>query len=420
MAITEFEPGRPGLAGLPPLAVRWGRFGGPRVAFVSTYPPRRCGIAVFTRDLAAAVGHREIVAVRRVDDLIPRGDEVTALVQRDDRLDYLRAADRLSGSGVDVVSIQHEFGIFGGQDGVFILDLVERLRVPAVATLHTVLRHPSPWQREVMARLLARVDTTVVMSEAAAGVLRHIYGVAASRTRVIPHGVPDLPLVDPALRKPELGLEGRLVILSFGLLGPGKGYERVIEAMARVRLEHPTALYVVLGATHPELVRSEGEAYRDRLRKEVDELGLGEHVLFVDRFVAQEDLALWLEAADIFVTPYPNLDQAVSGTLAYAMAAGKAIVSTPYAYALERLAGGRGRLVPTDSAEAFAEALLGLLGDPNERASMGRRAYENSRAMLWPAVGSQYRGLFERAASRAGRSAERETRPDLLTADALS
>jgi glycosyltransferase involved in cell wall biosynthesis len=374
---------------------------GPRVAFVSTYPPRRCGIATFARDLAAAVGDREIIAIHRSGDPVLYPHEVTGLVRADERSDYLRAADRVSASGVAAVSIQHEYGLFGGQDGAFILEFVDRVQVPVVATLHTVLRQPSASQRDVMSQLVDRTSAVVVMSEAAARLLRDGYGAQISRTRVIPHGVPDLPFVDSELRKRDFGLEGRSVILSFGLLGPGKGYEHAIEAMSRVRRERPDALYVVLGATHPNLIRTEGEAYRDRLRKTVNDLGLSEHVLFVDRFVGQNELGRWLQAADIFVTPYPNLEQIVSGTLSYALAAGRPVVSTPFAYASEVLSGGRGVLVAPNSLEALAEALSSLLGDGARRREIGRRAYAFSRGMIWPEVGAAYRALFAQVARSA-------------------
>jgi len=367
---------------------------GPRVAFVSTYPPRRCGIATFTRDLAAAVGNREIMAIHRAGDRVLYPLEVTGLISAHDRWDYIRAADRVSASGVSVVSIQHEYGLFGGQDGAFILDFIDRVRVPVVATLHTVLREPSVSQRHVMSRLLDRAAAVVVMSKAAARLLQDKYGAEGSRTRVIPHGVPDLAFVDPELHKADFGLDGRSVILSFGLLGPGKGYEHVIEAMSRVRRDRPDAIYVVLGATHPNLVSTEGEAYRDRLRKAVNDLGLREHVLFVDRFVGQEELGRWLQAADIFVTPYPNLDQIVSGTLSYALAAGRPVVSTPFAYASEVLADGRGVVVAPNSPEALADGLAGLLGDDAWRGEIGRRAYAFSRGRIWREVGAAYGALF--------------------------
>lgn len=387
-----------------------------RLAVVSTYPPRRCGIASFARDLASVVGKPEIVAMHRSGDRVLYPVEVTRLVAADDRSDYLRAAMQISASGVSAVSIQHEYGIFGGQDGAFILDLVEGLRVPAVATLHTVLRQPSPSQRRVMTRLLDRTAAAVVMSKVAARLLRDVYGADASRIRVIPHGVPDLPYVDPEVRKPAFGLDGRSVILSFGLLGPGKGYELVIEAMTWVMRDRPDALYVILGATHPDLIRTEGEAYRDRLRSAVHKLGLRGHVMFVDRFVGQEELGRWLQAADVFVTGYPNLDQIVSGTLSYALAAGRPVVSTPFAYASEVLADGRGVLVAPNSAEALADGLLGVLGDEEWRGEIGRRAYAYSRKRIWREVGAAYVSLFDEVARKAGSGRSLDVTPSAARA----
>ena len=297
---------------------------------------------------------------------------------------------------MDVVSVQHEYGIWGGDDGSYVLDFVRALEIPAIATLHTVLRTPTPGQRDVLAELIARVAATVVMSRSAASLLTSVYGVDASRLDIIPHGVPDLPLADPTTVKPALGLAGRDVILSFGLLGPGKGYELAIDALPEITASHQNACFVVLGATHPELIRREGEAYRASLEARVAALGMGDHVRFVDRFVGLGELTRWLEAADVFVTPYPNLDQIVSGTLSYAMGAGRAIVSTPYVYASELLASGRGVLVPPGSPAGFADAVSGVLGDDVLRAAIGRRAYAHSRSMVWPEVGRTYRRLFER------------------------
>jgi glycosyltransferase involved in cell wall biosynthesis len=300
---------------------------------------------------------------------------------------------------VDVVSIQHEYGIWGGQDGDYVIDFVRSLRVPAVATLHTVLRDPSAGQRAVLSELVDRTEATVVMSRSAATLLRNIYGVDSSRLHIIPHGVPDLPLVDPEAVKAGLGVAGRDVILSFGLLGPGKGYELALDALPAVVAAHPAACYVVVGATHPDLLRTEGEAYRQRLVAQVQRLGMTDHVRFVDRFVGRVELTRWLEAADVFVTPYPKLGQIVSGTLSYAMGAGRAIVSTPYAYATEVLANGRGLLVPPGSVSAWASALNDVLGDRGLRAAIGRRAYAYSRRMVWSAVGAEYRGLLGRVAT---------------------
>jgi glycosyltransferase involved in cell wall biosynthesis len=337
--------------------------------------------------------------------------EVHHRIRKDEREDYIRTARALSRC-VDVVSVQHEYGIWGGQDGAHVNAFVRALDVPAVATLHTILRHPTASQRAVLTELVGLTEATVVMSQSAADLLSKVYGVDRNRLQVIPHGVPDLPLVDAATAKPALGVTGRQVILSFGLLGPGKGYELAIAALPEVVAAHPDVLYVVVGATHPDLLRSEGETYRQGLVDAVARLGLKRHVRFEDRYVGRVELTQWLEAADIFVTPYPNLDQIVSGTLSYAMGAGRAVVSTPYAYARELLANGRGVLVPAASPATMATALSDLLGDPDRRAAIGRRAYAHSRGMVWSAVGAKYRDLL------AGVAAPKHTllRPALLAA----
>ena len=367
-----------------------------RTAFVSTYPPRRCGIATFTHDLANATGSREIVALHAPDQPSPYPIEVHHRIRRDEHSDYRRVARSLHDC-VDVVSVQHEYGIWGGDDGAHVLDFVRALQLPSVATLHTVLRNPTASQRAVLSELVALVDATVVMSRSAAAILAAAYGVDPGRLEIIPHGVPDLPLVDPETVKKGLGVEDRDVILSFGLLGPGKGYELALDALPDVVARHPAACYVIVGATHPDLLRTEGEAYRARLTDQVQRLGMEDHVRFVDRFVGRVELTRWLEAADVFLTPYPALDQIVSGTLSYAMGAGRAIISTPYTYAAELLADGRGILVPPGSAPAFANALNDVLGDRELRATLGRRAYAHSRGMVWSAVGAAYRTVLGRA-----------------------
>ncbi len=340
------------------------------------------------------------MALHPDEKALPYALEVHHRIRRDERADYARTARTLEGC-VDVVSIQHEFGIWGGVDGGYVLDFLRALRRPAVTTLHTVLREPTDGQRAVLSELVALSDATVVMSESAAALLSTEYGIATASLDVIPHGVPDLPLVESAALKPALEMEGREVILSFGLLGPGKGYELALEALPAVVAAHPRACYVIVGATHPDLLRTEGEAYRSRLVAEVARLGLENHVRFVDRFVGRVELTRWLEAADVFVTPYPKLDQIVSGTLSYAMGAGRAIVSTPYTYAAEILADGRGILVQPGSAAALARALNDVLDDRDLRVALGQRAYAYSRDMVWSAVGSAYRAVFQRVASTA-------------------
>jgi glycosyltransferase involved in cell wall biosynthesis len=380
-----------------------------KTAFVSTYPPRRCGIASFTHDLAEATGGREIVALHPPEQAAPYPIEVHHRIRRDELGDYIHVARALERC-VDVVSIQHEYGIWGSEDGAHVIDFVRALRVPAVATLHTVLRDPSAGQRAVLSELIAQTEATVVMSRSAATLLRNVYGVDSGRLHIIPHGVPNLPLVDPESVKASLGVAGRDVILSFGLLGPGKGYELTLDALPAVVAANPDALYVVVGATHPDLLRTEGEAYRQRLVAQAQRLGITDHVRFVDRFVGRVELTRWLEAADVFVTPYPKLDQIVSGTLSYAMGAGRAIVSTPYAYATELLANGRGILVQPGSVTAYANALNEVLGDRTLRAALGRRAYAYSRGMVWSAVGAEYRRVLGRIAMDVPERAERTER----------
>jgi glycosyltransferase involved in cell wall biosynthesis len=341
------------------------------------------------------------VALNPPDEAGAYPPEVRHRIRRDVLADYMIAARRLNDGGADVISIQHEYGIWGGQDGEYVLDFVRALERPAVATLHTVLRNPTPHQRQVLIRLVGASSASVVMSRSAADLLTRVYGVDPRRVDVIPHGVPELPLVHADSMKPQLGIQGGPVILSFGLLGPGKGLESVIAAMPAVLSAVPTARFVVLGATHPDLLCREGEAYRRSLQERAAAFGVAGSVMFVDRFVAKAELGAWLTAADIFVTPYPNLDQIVSGTLAYAMSAGRAIVSTPYAYATELLGHGRGRLVEPGSPAALASAFVELLSDPEQRLAHGRLAYMYTRSMVWPQVGAQYRRLFERVATKA-------------------
>ena len=372
----------------------------PRAVLVGTAPPRRCGIATFTDDLRAALtaAHPDApavhVALTDVGGAYEYGPDVVFEVQAGQRSDYRTAAAFIDASEAEVLCVQHEFGIFGGPAGRHVEELLDHVRVPVVTTLHTVLAQPSPEQRAATRRVAERSDLVVVLAERAVGMLVDGCGVDPAKVRVVPHGVPALPEVDHDVAKAALGLTGRTVLLTFGLLGPDKGIEVVLDALPDVVAQDPTVLYVVLGATHPHVLRDSGDAYRDALVERVRALGLEEHVLFVDRYVETEELFRHLAASDVYLTPYHGTQQIVSGTLAYAVGMGCAVVSTPYPYAEELLSDGRGVLFPFRDSAALGVALRALLADDAARAAMQARAHERGRAMTWPAVAESYAELF--------------------------
>lgn len=334
------------------------------------------------------------------EPVAPYAFEVHHRIRRDERSDYARTARSLERCA-DVVAIQFEAGIWGGEDGEAVLDFVRPLKLPSLVTLHTMHRNPTARQREIMVELVESVQAVVVMSESAAALLTKVYGTDRDRIEVIPYGVPDLPVSADTI-KSSVALEGREVILSFGLLDPDKGYELMIDALPAIVAAHPTTIYVIVGATHPDVLRRDGEAYRISLAARAAKLGMSSHLRFVPEFVGRVELARWLQAADVFVTPNPDLDTMVSGTLSHAMAAGRAIVSTRYAYAAELLSDGRGVLVaPTP--EALAAGVIRLLGNPKLRLTMGAKAHEHSREMVWTRVGARYQALYDRVASEAPR-----------------
>jgi glycosyltransferase involved in cell wall biosynthesis len=374
-----------------------------RIAFIGNYLPRQCGIATFTTDLcegfSAAYPETACIAVPVNDieegyDYPPR---VRFELSEKDIETYRSAADFLNNNNVDVVSLQHEYGIFGGRAGSHILTLLHELQMPIVTTLHTVLQNPDPDQRWVMEDLATLSDRMVVMSARAAKFLKEIYKVPAEKIDIIPHGIPDVPFVDPAFHKDQFDVEGKTVLLTFGLLSPNKGIENVIQALPSILEVHPNVVYIMLGATHPQVKRQEGEAYRQSLERLAQELGVADHVIFYNRFVSLEELVNFIGAADIYITPYLNQAQIVSGTLAYAVGAGKAVISTPYWYAEEVLADERGRLVPFRDPQALADKVIELLDNEAMRHAMRKRAYLFGRDMVWPQVARRYRETFERA-----------------------
>ncbi len=369
------------------------------IAFVGNYVPRQCGIATFTTDLAEAVAKQteaNVIAVAINDR--PEGytypDRVTVEILQNKPSDYTLAADVLNMRHVGVACLQHEYGIFGGKAGGYILNFLKELRMPVVATLHTVLKNPKPAEKHVLCEIVNRADRIVVMSEKAIEFLTEIYDAPADRIRVIHHGIPQLAFVDPNYFKGQFGAEGKKVLLTFGLLSPGKGIEYMIQALPKIVEKHDDVLYIVLGATHPNIKRIYGEEYRLSLQRLAEKLGVKQHVVFHNRFATLEELCEFLGATDIYVTPYVNEAQIVSGTLAYALGAGKAIVSTPYWYAEEMLAEGRGRLVPFCDSDALAQAIIELLDDEVERHAMRRRAYDFSRQMVWDEVAKRYLETF--------------------------
>jgi glycosyltransferase involved in cell wall biosynthesis len=367
-----------------------------RTAFASTYPPRQCGIATFTGDLGRVTPDREIVAIHPVEPIPAYAFEVHHRIRRNERDDYARTARSLERCA-DVVSIQFQEAIWGGEDGDSVIDFVRALALPSVVTLHTLHREPTPRQREVLAELLESAGAIVVMSAAAAETLAATYGIDPARVEVIPYGVPDLPVMADTV-KTSVQLEGRRVLLSFGLLDPGKGYELVIDALPAILKAHPTTTYVIVGATHPDVRLRDGDAYRISLASRAAALGVTANVRFVPEFVGRVELARWLQAADVFITPNPDLDSMVSGTLSLAMAAGRAIVSTPYPYAAELLADGRGALASPNAVD-MAAAVTRLLDDDAARTAMGARAHEHSREMVWTRVGAAYQAVFARVAA---------------------
>lgn len=368
---------------------------------VSSYFPRQCGLATFTKDLRDAMAETGKFApmVLAVDDQLAGyayPPEVRFQIQAGRLADYQTAADLLNINQIDVVYLQHEFGIFGGRAGEHAFALAQNLRMPLVSTLHTVLSAPSADQRAATRRLADLSDRLVVMCRAAADILKGTYGVPGNRIEVIPHGIPDVPFTDPTLQKEQFGLAGKPILLTFGLLSPGKGLEVVVEALPRILERHPGAVYVVLGAIHPHVYRRDGNAYLATLKRLAEKRGVADHVVFHSRFVALEELLAFLGAADIYVTPYPGADQISSGTLAYALGAGKAVVSTPFLYASELLADGRGRLFPFGDAEALARVVVDLLDNAPAREEMRKRAWEHGRNMVWKSVAGDYLRLGEK------------------------
>jgi glycosyltransferase involved in cell wall biosynthesis len=375
-----------------------------RIAILGNHLPRQCGIATFTTDLSGAVAAEVsnadcvVVAMNDAGKRYAYPPRVRFEVAEGDIASYRGAADYLNANKIDVVSVQHEYGIFGGKAGNYLLTLLRKLRMPIVTTVHTILGEPDFMQRRAMNEIARLSKRLVVMSAHGAALLRKVHGVPEQKIDIIPHGIPSVPFASNY--KKELGIEGKSMIFTFGLLSPDKGIEHVIDALPVILASHPDTVYVVLGATHPHIKEQYGESYRASLERRAQELGVDSSMIFHNRFVSRGELVKFLAAADIYVTPYLKPEQSTSGTLAYAVGSGKAVISTPYLYARELLADGRGILVPWRDSRTIGRAVVDLLSDDAKRSALCARAAAHGRSMVWPAVARRYLQSFDRACSR--------------------
>ena len=373
-----------------------------RIAVIGNYLPRHCGIATFTTDLCSAIaaeyGTARLLAlpVNDTDEGYDYPSRVRWSLAQDDVRSYEEAAEFLNFNNIDMVCLQHEYGIFGGPAGSHILHLLRALKMPVVTTLHTVLREPNADQLMVMEEIAELSDRLIVMSQLSSQFLQEIFKVPGSKIDMVPHGVPDLPFLDPNFYKDRFGVQGKAVLLTFGLLSPNKGIENVIRALPQILSKHSNVAYIVAGATHPHILRREGDKYRASLQALAKEVGVEAQVIFHNRFVSPEEMVEFIGAADIYITPYRHEAQVVSGTLAYALGAGKAIISTPYWHAIELLDDGRGALVPFQNPDAIARKTIELLDTPAIRHAMRKRAYLFAREMVWKRAAQGYMESFVR------------------------
>ncbi len=374
-----------------------------KVAFIGNYLPRQCGIATFTTDLCESFAAMNpsvqcfAIPITDIEEGYQYPERVRFEIKEQDIDTYKAAADFLNLNDIDIVCLQHEYGIFGGKAGGYVLSLLRNQKMPLITTLHTILKNPNIQQRRVMDELLAISDYVVVMSQKGAEILRSIYKTPQDKVRLIPHGIPDVPFIDPSFYKDKYGVEGKIVLLTFGLLAPNKGIEVVLRSLPDVIKRHPNVVYLVAGVTHPNLLRHEGEKYRLSLQRLADELNVKGHVIFHNKFVSIEELKELIALADIYITPYLEETQITSGTLAYSFGAGNAVISTPFWHAQELLADGMGILVPFGDSDSIAQAITRLIRNEVERHSMRKNAYLLGREMTWNKVAQQYGNLFEEA-----------------------
>ncbi len=376
-----------------------------RPIFLSTYPPEECGLATFTRDSADAVDLAagrmisSVIAIEKVRSVSCVGSRVVQVIDNENDRAYQQAAAFVNRGPWNVVSLQHEFGLYPGDWGDKILDFIHRCRKPIVTTLHTLPTQPLAKPLLLIREIAKHSEAIIVMTETAADLLNAVYKVPRSSVVVIPHGVPTVPFKRDTSHRESLGLAGRKVLCTFGLINPGKGLESMIQAMPQIVKAFPEVIYCIVGVTHPQVKRQSGEVYREQLESLAELLGVSRNVKFVNEYLSLSDLVVYLQSSDIFVTPYPGKDQIASGTMAYAMAAVGAIISTPYLYAQEVLANGRGQLVPFSDSNALAAATIRYLSDPQFHADTRQRAYRYAQSMFWPEVGEQYLKVLSQSLS---------------------
>lgn len=374
------------------------------VFFLSTYPPRACGIATFTQDLVhelSKTGKIDVGIVAINDSVYSYPSEVQFTVEQQDPNSYLETAEKINCSSADLLMIEHEFGIYGGKSGEYLLKLVDLLKIPYLVTLHTVLPKPTKKQKEIIHHLALGCQKIVTMSASSVPILEEIYEVSADKIAVVHHGVPELPVGNRNALKKEEGLEGRFVVSTFGLLSPGKGLEYGIDAISRVAKKHPEVVYLILGQTHPVIKSRDGEKYREKLEQAVADFGISENVRFVNRYLTKEEIIRYLAMSDVYMTPYLGKDQAVSGTLAYAVGYGRVIVSTPYPYAAEMLADGRGLLAKFRSAVSLSKCILEVLRHPEQQEEMEKKTLELGKNMMWSHVAENYLSIFNQSVNRS-------------------
>lgn len=368
------------------------------IMFLSTFPPRACGIATFTQDLICELEKTGSVSAKVTavsDSEYSYPSRVQFTIDQQDEACYAETAEKINRCGCDCLMVEHEFGIYGGKWGSYLLNLTSRLTIPYFVTLHTVLPNPSEQQKEIISGIAAKSRKIITMASNSVEILQSVYGVDRSKIEVIHHGVPEYPAVERDTLKKELGLTGRFIVSTFGLISPGKGLEYGIEAIARIAKKHPEILYLILGQTHPVVKRQEGEKYREKLERTVKNFGLENKVSFVNRYLKIEEIIRYLQLSDVYMTPYLGKDQAVSGTLAYATGYGRVIVSTPYLYAQEMLAHGRGLLADFRSPGTLAERIEEVMEHPDRQEEMEKRTLELGKTMYWGQVANHYLRVFQ-------------------------